>query len=600
MKLQITLTCIAVSLGFQSMAQLPASRTPQNRKVVLEEFTGINCTWCPDGHKLANALKNAKPAGDVVLINIHTGGFATPSGNQIDLRTTEGNAIAGMQGMGIAGYPTGAINRTVFTGSAMSMSRSVWAQYADTVLSKPSWVNVAAQATLNVATRLLTVEVEAYYTANSPSNSNMLTVALLENRIRGTQIGAQNLYPENINEDGTYNHNHTLRKIITPTFGDSINTTTTGTSFTKTYTYTVPASYVNVPVALGELELVVFVARTNTDIVSAAYAPITLTGITTTNDASVANIMTETEICAGNLTPSVRLTNSGSAPITSAEFTYSANGGTSQTFTANFNTPIKPFTSTTVKLNKITFTPSATNTINVSVSKVNTSSDEGTTGNSVTSNSIPLTTRLSSANAVFMEFLQDRYGSESSWEIIEEQSGAVIASDGPFSDLAANGVQLNTKVISGLQPNTCYVLRVKDSYGDGINSGTGAGNYKLKSGNTYLITSNGQFGSEDYKTFKTAATLTTQVTELNGAALELKMFPNPSDEMTTLSFDIAEKQTVTVEVFNILGERVYLSSSAYAAGSQRLAIDCASWAEGLYTVSIASDKMATKIGRAHV
>jgi len=32
------------------------SKTPENRKVILEEYTGINCGYCPDGHKRADSL----------------------------------------------------------------------------------------------------------------------------------------------------------------------------------------------------------------------------------------------------------------------------------------------------------------------------------------------------------------------------------------------------------------------------------------------------------------------------------------------------------------------------------------------------------------
>ncbi|MEM7521042.1 MAG: hypothetical protein AAF307_08380, partial [Pseudomonadota bacterium] len=48
--------------------------------------------------------------GDVVLINIHSGSFASPSGNDPDFRTIHGTLIA--SAAGIVGYPAG----TVFGG----------------------------------------------------------------------------------------------------------------------------------------------------------------------------------------------------------------------------------------------------------------------------------------------------------------------------------------------------------------------------------------------------------------------------------------------------------------------------------------------------
>ena len=92
---------------------------------------------------IANDIKAANTPGKVIPINIHTGGYATPSGSEPDYRTAEGNAIAAISTMGITGYPTGSMNRHVYTGTAITMSRGVWAQYATQTLAQSSYVNVA-------------------------------------------------------------------------------------------------------------------------------------------------------------------------------------------------------------------------------------------------------------------------------------------------------------------------------------------------------------------------------------------------------------------------------------------------------------------------
>tara|TARA_R110002124_G_scaffold131910_1_gene294320 strand:- start:49825 stop:50127 length:303 start_codon:yes stop_codon:yes gene_type:complete len=95
-KLQLLIAVSLFSTGI--IAQTIVSTTPENRKVVLEEFTGIHCGFCPDGHAIANALQNANP-GNVFLINIHQGGFATPGPNEPDFRTQWGDAIANQTGL---------------------------------------------------------------------------------------------------------------------------------------------------------------------------------------------------------------------------------------------------------------------------------------------------------------------------------------------------------------------------------------------------------------------------------------------------------------------------------------------------------------------
>ena len=106
---------------FLSSAQTNVSTTPENKNVVLEEFTGISCPYCPDGHAIAEGIKNNNP-GDVMLINIHTGGYATPQGPGTDFRTNYGSAFGNK--CKVSGYPTGSINRV-----GASMSRSDWAEF---------------------------------------------------------------------------------------------------------------------------------------------------------------------------------------------------------------------------------------------------------------------------------------------------------------------------------------------------------------------------------------------------------------------------------------------------------------------------------------
>ena len=69
------LTLIIVALTLHLNAQQFVSTTPQNRNVVIEEFTGINCPNCPDGHVVANNIMDAYP-GRVWAVNIHAGNYA--------------------------------------------------------------------------------------------------------------------------------------------------------------------------------------------------------------------------------------------------------------------------------------------------------------------------------------------------------------------------------------------------------------------------------------------------------------------------------------------------------------------------------------------
>ncbi len=333
------------------MAQLPVSTAQQNKKVVLEEFTGIHCGYCPDGHRIGTQMYTADPA-NVVLINIHSGSFANAAVGEPDFKTTEGTAIDGMSGMGITGYPAGAVNREVLVGGVMAAGRGSWVSMGNTIKAQSAYCNVALQGTINPQTRVLTVQVEVYYTATSPVATNSLNVFLLENKIAGIQsnYGTPLYNASNYNANGTYNHNHVLRKALTPTFGLTIPNTSATNMFATTFSYVLPATYgaagkTTVP-SLGNLELVAFVAQSDRNIINASDGPVYIT-----NDAKAVSASLPALVCGSAIAPVVTVENSGLTAITDLTITPSIDGvnGNITTWTGN----LAPGATTTLTLNSI-------------------------------------------------------------------------------------------------------------------------------------------------------------------------------------------------------------------------------------------------------
>ena len=122
-----------------AFAQTIVSTDAETKKVILEEFTGIYCVFCPQGHQIAQTIQDNNP-GDVFLINIHVGSFAVPSGNDPDFRTPWGTAIANQSQL--VGYPAGTVNRHYFPGSAQNgaqgtaMSRGAWTARSKSVVGR--------------------------------------------------------------------------------------------------------------------------------------------------------------------------------------------------------------------------------------------------------------------------------------------------------------------------------------------------------------------------------------------------------------------------------------------------------------------------------
>lgn len=593
MKKQL-LTILATGAVSSMFAQLPVSTSPTNRKVVLEEFTGIHCQYCPDGHKIANQIQASKAPGEVILVNIHTGGYATPSGSEPDYRTTEGNAIAGMTNMGITGYPTGAIDRHIFSGTTMAHSRGAWATNANTMLSQSSPVNVALQGTLNAVTRVLQVQAQVYYTANSATPTNSLTIALLEDWVVGPQTSGAVWYPAMTNPDGTYNHMHMLRKVLTTgSFGIPVAPTTAGSSYTSpVITYTVPATFgagtFTNACSLGNLQIAAFVADNQVEIRTAAYGPITITGLTNARDLGPTNLVTDAQVCAGKLNSTFKFLNSGSVTATSAVFSYAINGGapTNYTWTGSVN-PLAQ--SPLITLPVINFSPIATNTLDINVISVNGLADQNTANDNASKTNIPLTTTIANSNTMQMDFTQDQYGTETTWKLYDEVTGTLLQQDGPWSpDLAAAGTALHTKTWTAT-PNTCYKLVVTDAYGDGVNAGYGVGGYILKSATLPIYTSNGQYGSGETKMHKTsiASGIYAPAMSLSG----VNLYPNPATNSTNLSIELTQNESVNISVFNTIGQEVYTSkSNSYDAGVNTITLNTQEWAAGVYNINISTAK----------
>lgn len=247
--------------------EFKVSTEPTNRIVVVEEYTGINCGYCPDGHKVVNNLMEVYP-GKVFGVNIHTGTYAANT-----YTTNEGAAYAGEASIG--GYPAGCINRHVISeysqdkNGGMAMGRGYFKEAAKSIMQLPSPVNIAAKAEIEQATRTLTVKVKGYFTAEQIVTSNKLYVMILQDSVLGKQNGSS-YNPDQV-VDGQYRHMHMLRKTLPETWGDEITPLTVGTYFDKEYTYEIPEQLgiKGIDAVLKDLKILVFIAEGHKEILTA-------------------------------------------------------------------------------------------------------------------------------------------------------------------------------------------------------------------------------------------------------------------------------------------------------------------------------------------
>ena len=561
MKNKITLSVLLSFFGLCAFAQTIVTTNPENRKVILEEFTGVNCTFCPQGHAIAQGLQDNNP-GNVYLVNIHSGGYAVPNGNQPDFRTQWGEAIDDQSGL--AGYPAGTINRQNFPGQEQgdggttAMSRDQWASAASTVLNQGSYVNVGVQAVLNVQTNTMVIDVEAYYTDNSPEATNKFNVAILQNNTLGAQIGG--------NMGDNYNHMHRLIDMVTGQWGVDITNTTAGTLYTNQFTYTVPTDNNGIAVELGELEVVVFISETTQLIPSGSGTYPTITGLDNSNDVNLRSVADIEATCATSVSPLVNIQNLGQNDITSVEITYDVNGGTPQTYT--WTGSLTSLQSTDIELPEIDFTSQATNTINASVA------NDDLNDNNQSSTSFE--GALETAGTIDLTVTTDDWAEEVSWNF-KDSSGSILES-GSYNQSSDD--QTTFEYTFNFDDD-CIKFSAFDAYGDGLTAG-GNGGIELKDANGVVVYPfNGDYGSGFAIEFNSNGIL--GLGDNDFASVEL--YPNPTSSV----LNISKAENATVEIFNILGQVMTIKTNI----SSQETFDVSGYAAGAYMAKISNAGVTT-------
>lgn len=490
---KFTLALMALlALSFSLKAQQYVSTEPANRNVIIEEFTGRNCGYCPDGHRIANEIMAAHP-GRVWAVNVHAGGYAPTS--YPNFNNTASSTIH--SGFTISGYPTGVVNRS----TAAGQSRSAWAGLTNTQLNQAAECNVAGSVRINSDTRTASITVEVYYTGNSAYDENYLTVVMLQDSIMGSQSGMSSNPAQVVN--GSYCHMHILRAAITPSaWGEAISPTTEGTLITKTYEYQIPetiGSPNGVDVVLDHIFFLAYVSEryqgtptrpilnaceleksnmTDEPIYPAMSAVSQPVGAsctqTKTFDFNMQNIGTET------LT-SVKF-NAEAAGVTSEfEWTGELPSGESEKMEFAMELPFGTHAGTLsiVEANGEPFEASASFTAEV-LEWVEIESEEATTN-------------------VKVYIIQDQFGEQITWDIINS-AGEIVAEGGPYQHLIGSGsTQPNVVNVTDLPANECYLFRIYDSQGNGICCTYGNGYYYMKDGHGNVMfggEGNGEFGEE--------------------------------------------------------------------------------------------------------
>lgn len=554
------LLVIAIMAGLTGFAQITdtiVSTTPSNRNVLIEEYTGINCGWCPAGHKKANEVKAAHP-DRVNIINIHQGSYSANT-----FTTQWGNALANQ--IGLTGYPAGTVNRHVFSqySSVLDVYRDYWPSCANTILGMSSPVNIAAEGTLDMSTRTVNIRVQLYYTGSQTVTSNALNVAILQDNVLGSQAG-MSMNPAQV--DGSqYTHMHMLRHLITGQWGETIDSIAPGTLVEKNYEYVIPAQLGSpnaIEAVLSDLSFIAFVCEGHKEVLTSIEVPIERINLPALSGRIVNLNETPSLTCDDQANAYFRFMNQGSETVTSLTYTY---GIGSNTQTATWNGSVSSFDITNVDIPTFNLNLNVNNTLSVKITQIN--------GVDVDLPTKTLSMKKNvheGAGTMTLVLKTDNYGSETTFKIFGPE-GNVVLSGGPFTNSSAEHTFTFAPTTLG-----CYRLEVYDSEGDGINSGYGTGWFKLMAEDgTQIFRDNGKFGSK--ATYMIDVRRTVGIEEYTS---ETAIYPNPATDMINISTD---NQVQRVEIFNMQGQLVKVETGEVTRVSVK------DLANGLYTLKLTTD-----------
>jgi hypothetical protein len=211
---------------------------PQDRRVIIEEFTGVRCVNCPAGSAEIENLLSVY-GERLIAVSVHAGFYANPyPESQYDFSTPEGDDIETFLGTPV-GYPTSVIDRKLFgTEPDLQLEGTAsWGGYVAEELISDVKITLEVDNQWESSNRKLTVGIVGG-TIEAINEEVRLTIMITESDIIDTQLTPAG-------KDNDYVHKHVLRKTITASNGDVVASSLgVGEFVNEEYTFTLPNDWV--------------------------------------------------------------------------------------------------------------------------------------------------------------------------------------------------------------------------------------------------------------------------------------------------------------------------------------------------------------------
>jgi len=527
------------------------------RFVLMEEFTQASCGPCASQNPAFNALLNANTTKCTSIkyqtswpgydpMNLHN---PSEVATRVSYYNVNGVPDVVMDGNAYHGSPSGLNQTKINTQYAVPSPFELYINQQLSPGNDSIYVTMLGKATAPVSGTLVAycVVIEKHIHFNTPPGSN----------------GEKDFY-------------NVMKKMLPSASGTTLPTTfEIGDYFVLQYAWELANVY-----SISELSVVGFIQNSQNKAVQQAAntsaAPIT--GVYQ-NDLTLmnpGNLLTS--YCEPLLEPNFELQNNGSLPLTSAEIKYQINDEPEATYqwTGNLGFLQKA----TISLPSTAYTVKDANVLKIYGVSTNGGSDEYPKNDTIKYNFVK---SLMPGTQVTVYIKTDNNPQETTWNIKDIQ-GNTLASGGPYTE-----PKHIYSIPVDLAWGTCYEFSIFDAAGNGLCCDNGVGFFKVFNGNVTVSQGNA-FGNSIVSQFYSQSAVGLGETP---DAASFAVYPNPAWQQSNVSFTIAVKEQVTVQLFNMQGMAVLdLPTKEYAAGQHEITLDCSKLKAGVYTIRLTAGSKA--------
>mgnify|MGYP005641855299 FL=1 len=213
-KITFTLLLLLVFSCEDSDINREFSETPTSftKKVLLEEFTGSWCGYCPSG---AEILQNLMNSYSVIGVALHSSD---------DMSIAHTSVLESFYPS--SGYPSGMVDRINFDG-IVGLNRGYWSYITDQQLQKSAICGLAINS--EISGDSVNIQIRSAFDTTMTMENYNLNVYIIEDDVQGEGYGydQRNYYNDDAESSFyqlgdpiiNYKHNQTLRKVLTNTYG---------------------------------------------------------------------------------------------------------------------------------------------------------------------------------------------------------------------------------------------------------------------------------------------------------------------------------------------------------------------------------------------